>query len=110
MMVLHAKQPNTLLHGPLCGHVAGMQVVHQKLGSGLKEVLQMGDNLLKMAVCLKVFHVADMLAHQRMVTLQKSDRVFQFTSCTKQGGTSFSQINRCGDISPASPDLPQRSR
>ena len=109
MMVLDAKQRETLLQRPLCGHVTGMEVVHQKLGCGLKKVLQMGDNLLKMAVCFKVFHVADMLAHQRMGTLQERNRVFQFTSGTKYDGSPFTQINRCRHISPAPPDLTQRS-
>ena len=109
MMMLNTKHRDILLKRPPGCHVSRVQVMNQKLRGCLKKMLQMGCNVLKMAVCLKVFHVTDMLAYQGVSALQKCNGVFKLPPCTKNNRPILPEKNRCWHIPPASPDVAERS-
>ena len=72
------------LFGPFRREVFGVHVGRKAFGRGLEQALEMLFCRKPRVECLGVFHVANMLAHERFVAAQQAERILLLGACGEQ--------------------------
>ena len=72
------------LLGPFRREIFGVHVGGKAFGHGLEQALEMLFCRKPRVECLGVFHIANMLAHERLVAAQQAERILLLGACGEQ--------------------------
>ena len=98
LMVLHLHEGDPAggrePAGPVRREVAGVQVGHDDRGRHIEQPQQVARRVAERLECLEVTHVADVLAHDRLIGMSKTDCRLEFATHGQHGRPRLHKSDR----------------